>query len=72
MTVKPELIEDDPMEELRRSIEASRRQITDSFQELSGEVTERLDWKGWVREHPWEAVGAAFFAGFVIGARPYL
>ena len=36
------------------------------------EVTERLDWQGWVREHPWETVGAAFFVGFVLGARPYL
>ncbi|MBH24397.1 MAG: hypothetical protein CMH57_08100 [Myxococcales bacterium] len=70
--MKPELMDDDPVVDLRRSIEASRRQITDSFQDLREEVTERLDWKGWVREHPWEAVGTAFFVGFVIGSRPYL
>lgn len=31
-----------------------------------------MDWRGWVREHPWEAVGIAFAVGVFLGARPYL
>ena len=69
-----ELIEpnEDRMAELRGAIEGSRQQIADSLVLLQDEVERRTDWRGWVREHPLEAVGAAFFIGVVIGARPYL
>ena len=62
----------DPMGELRDAIEGSRSKIADSLETLHDEVERRTDWRGWVREHPLESVGVAFFVGLVVGARPYL
>ena len=62
----------DVADDLRRAIEESRRQVTSSLDDVQDKISEGIDWKGWVRKHPLEAVGAAFFVGFVFGARPYL
>ncbi len=60
-------------EEIRREIEASRRQIAHSLDQLQTEVTttvERaLDWRGWVHDHPHSAVGIAFGVGLYFGLR---
>jgi ElaB/YqjD/DUF883 family membrane-anchored ribosome-binding protein len=63
---------DDPITDLREAIEGSRMKISDSLESLQDEVERKTDWRGWVREHPLEAVGVAFFVGLVVGARPYL
>lgn len=62
----------DPTRHLRRAIEESRRQITDNIELLQDEVEERVNWRGWVDKHPWEAVGIVFCVGVFLGARPYL
>lgn len=65
--------EDGPAAELRAEIEASRRQIARSLEELQLEVestVERItDWQGFVREHPLPCVGAAFAFGLYLGLR---
>lgn len=70
-----ELIAADSSEtaEIRRDIEASRRQIADSLGQLRLEVTssvERaLDWRQWVHDHPMTTVGIAFGVGLYFGLR---
>lgn len=60
-------------EEIRRDIEASRRQIAHSLDQLRSEVShsvERaLDWRGWVHDHPQAAIGIAFGVGLYFGLR---
>ena len=60
-------------EQIRRDIEASRRQISESIGRLRSEVTSRvdraLDWRGWVRDNPRTAVGIAFGVGLYFGLR---
>ena len=55
--------------QIRESIADSRAQIADSLDQVRSEMKEAVDWRGWVDEHPWEAVGIAFGIGFVIGFR---
>ncbi len=55
--------------ELRNSILDSREQISDSVEQIREEAREAVDWRSWVEEHPWEAVGVAFTAGFILGFR---
>ena len=61
-------------EEIRRDIEASRRQIARSIGELRTEVSYRveqaLDWRQWVYDHPTKTVGIAFGLGLYFGLRP--
>ena len=60
-------------DDIRREIEASRRQIAQSLGQLQTEVTttvERaLDWRQWVDDHPYTAVGIAFGVGLYFGLR---
>lgn len=60
-------------EEIRREIEASRRQIASSLDMLQTEVRstmERaLDWRQWVGDHPKRAVGIAFGVGLYFALR---
>lgn len=63
----------DQADEIRRDIEASRRQISQSLGQLRTEVStsvERaLDWRQWVHDHPETAVGIAFGVGLYFGLR---
>lgn len=54
---------------LHESIAHSRRQISDSLDQVRSEVQQAVDWRGWVEEHPWESVGLAFGVGFILGFR---
>ncbi len=73
----PDLItyegQDGPAAELRAEIEASRRQIAQSLEDLQYEVestVERItDWRGFVGQHPLACVGAAAAFGFYLGLR---
>ena len=60
---------DEHTAELRSSIESARRQISESLDDIQHTVQERLDWRGWVDEHPWETVGIGFAVGFYLGLR---
>ena len=57
------------VDEIRASIAATRDRIARSLDDISGEVHERLDWQGWVRENPWKAVGVAAAFGLYLGLR---
>lgn len=65
--------ESEQTDEIRRDIEASRRQIAQSLGQLRAEVSssvERaLDWRQWVDDHPQAAVGIAFGVGLYFGLR---
>ena len=58
--------------EIQRAIEASHTRIRDNVQTLQEQLRHRLDWRNWVREHPFEAVGIAFGLGLFLGARRHL
>ena len=63
------LTESDPeIDRLRAEIEAGRERIRGSIVEFQDEFEETLDWRRWVREHPWETVGVAFAIGFLWGS----
>lgn len=59
---------DPEIERLRAEIEATRERIRGSIEELQHEVDETLDWRRWVREHPWQTVGVAFALGYLFGS----
>jgi hypothetical protein len=54
-------------EQIRASVEETRRELTFSLNDLQGKVTELTDWRRQLREHKREAIIGAAFAGFVIG-----
>lgn len=60
--------EDPEIVRLRSEIEATRIRIQASLEHLHEEFEEKLDWRGYVREHPWQVVGIAFAVGFFIGS----
>jgi len=56
-------------ERIRAEIEAARAEIADSLLALRDEVTDRLDWRNFVRRKPVLAVGVAFAVGYLLGRR---
>ncbi|QDG53161.1 hypothetical protein FIV42_21165 [Persicimonas caeni] len=60
---------DERTAEIRASIDEARRQISDSLDDIQVSVQETLDWKAWVSDHPWQAVGIGFAVGFYLGLR---
>lgn len=66
-----ELVRDagDEARRIRESIDDARAQIARSLETIQDEVEETLDWKGWVNDNPWTAVGIACAVGFYIGLR---
>jgi hypothetical protein len=53
--------------EIRRDIDAQRRDLGHSVQALRGRVTELTDWRAQVSEHRRELVLGAAVVGFAIG-----
>lgn len=56
------------IDRLRAEIAAGRERIRGSIVEFQDEFEETFDWRRWVRDHPWETVGAAFAIGFLWGS----
>jgi hypothetical protein len=54
-------------DQIRRDIDAQRRQLGTSVQALRGRVTELTDWRRQVEEHKQQLIVGAAVAGFVIG-----
>jgi len=58
--------------EIRRDIDAQRRQLGSSVELLRGRVNELTDWRRQVREHKRELIIGAAAVGFAIGVRAML
>lgn len=54
-------------EEIRRSVQATRTELTYSLNDLQGKVQELTDWRRQLRENKKTAIIAAGVAGFLIG-----
>ena len=57
------------IDELEREIEAARRDLVVTFEELGVAVRERMEWRTWVRRRPLELVGITFAVGLILGLR---
>ncbi|MGB2695932.1 MAG: DUF3618 domain-containing protein [Dehalococcoidia bacterium] len=53
-------------QEIRRSIEHNRHELTRSVEQLRGKFREVTDWRGQLRRHRGTAVVGAAVAGFVV------
>jgi hypothetical protein len=53
--------------EIRRDIDAQRRDLGHSVESLRGRVTELTDWRRQVREHRSQLIVGAAVAGFALG-----
>jgi hypothetical protein len=56
-------------EQIRESIEANRRELAVSVENLRGEVTRITDWRAHVERHRPEIMAGAAVLGLVMGAR---
>ena len=54
-------------EEIRRSVEATRQELTFSLNDLQAKVTELTDWRSQIAKNRQPIVIGAAVAGFVIG-----
>jgi hypothetical protein len=54
-------------EEIRSSVEETRRELTFSLNDLQGKVDEITDWRSKLRENRDAIAGGAAVAGFVVG-----
>ena len=54
-------------EEIRLSVQETRRELEYSLNDLQSKVTQLTDWRGQLRQHRREALIGAAVAGFVIG-----
>ncbi len=54
-------------EQIRASVEETRRELTYSVGDLQGKVAELTDWRGQIRRNRRAAIVGAAVAGFVIG-----
>ncbi|MFT3866021.1 MAG: DUF3618 domain-containing protein [Solirubrobacterales bacterium] len=56
-------------EEIRRDIEAQRRQLGANVESLRGKVTEVTDWRAQVEEHKQQLIIGAAAVGFLVGIK---
>lgn len=54
-------------EQIRASVQETRRELEFSLNDLQGKVTQLTDWRGQLETHKREVTIAAGVAGFVIG-----
>lgn len=54
-------------EQIRASVEETRRELTFSLNDLQGKLAELTNWRRQLAEHKREAVIGAAVAGFVLG-----
>jgi len=54
-------------EEIRLSVQETRRELEYSLNDLQSKVSQLTDWRGQLRQHRREALIGAAVAGFVIG-----
>ncbi len=56
-------------EEIRRDIEAQRKQLGTNVEALRGKVTEVTDWRRQVEDHKQQLIVGAAAVGFLIGIK---
>jgi hypothetical protein len=56
-------------EQIRRDIDAQRRQLGTNVEALRGKVTEVTDWRRQVEEHKQQLIVGAAAVGFLIGIK---
>lgn len=57
------------IELLRERLVHARQRTRDSLVGLRSEVSERIEWRGWVRARPVPFLVVAFLAGLFLGTR---
>ena len=57
----------DEITQLRNEIALRRQRLDTALHQLEHRVSEDLDWRRRIAEHPWLMIGAAALAGFAIG-----
>jgi ElaB/YqjD/DUF883 family membrane-anchored ribosome-binding protein len=63
---KPAISGDRSIEEIRSNIEQTRNEITNTVDKLGERLKETVDWRSYVTEHPFVAVGGAALIGFYL------
>ena len=53
--------------EIEREIEAARRDLVVTVDELQLALHDRMEWRTWVRRKPFHVAGAALILGLLIG-----
>jgi ElaB/YqjD/DUF883 family membrane-anchored ribosome-binding protein len=54
-------------EKIRRDIAAKRETISETVDRLGERIHEKLDWRGYIAEYPYAAIGAAAGVGLLVG-----
>jgi hypothetical protein len=66
------VLDDEERRTLREGINSTREEIDTTIGALRGLVDESLDWRSWVRRHPWPALVAASLIGLRLGRGRWL
>jgi len=62
----------DDRHRLQGALEVTRAELESTLGELRGAMDESLDWRSWVRRHPWPVLGAAALIGLRLGRGRWL
>jgi ElaB/YqjD/DUF883 family membrane-anchored ribosome-binding protein len=57
---------------LQAGINSTREEISSTIGALRGLMHESLDWRAWVRRHPWPALAVAAVIGLRVGRARWL
>src|SRR5690242_2867971 len=57
---------DRSIEEIRQNIEKTRSELTDTVDQLGEKFKETFDWKKYISDYPFVALGGATLIGFVL------
>ncbi|HZS41109.1 MAG TPA: hypothetical protein VFF06_29975 [Polyangia bacterium] len=53
--------------ELEGTVRRTRAELESTLGELRGAMGESLDWRSWVRRHPWPSLAVAALVGLRLG-----
>jgi hypothetical protein len=65
------ILSDEP-HRLQGELEVTRAELESTLGELRGAMDESLDWRSWVRRHPWPVLGAVALIGLRLGRGRWL
>jgi hypothetical protein len=61
------VLDDRERKALREGINSTREELTSTIGALQRLMDESLDWRAWVRRHPWPSLAAAAVIGLRVG-----